>query len=220
EEPPEEPPDGPWPLPPPPPREKIKIRLSDGSVRSIQHMESTSFWHENGTPMSAQQFLEHLYGKLPELFNDERHLRALWSKPNTRKELLNGLEAKGITGGQLVEMQKVIDAEDSDLFDVLAYVAFKVTPITRVERAAQASEMIYEHVESQLQTFLDFVLGQYVREGVYQLDKDQLAALLRLKYSDSIKDAVDALGSPDELSKAFTGFQQYLYQERPYVQAP
>jgi type I restriction enzyme R subunit len=40
-----------------------------------------------------------------------------------------------------------------------------------------------------------------------------LPPLLRLKYHDSIADAVADLGKPEEIGKVFTGFQKFLYQE-------
>ena len=63
-------PEPPAPGPGPGPRpQKIKIELADGKARTIQHMMMTSFWHPDGTPMSAQQFMEMLFGALPEFFN-------------------------------------------------------------------------------------------------------------------------------------------------------
>ena len=70
------------------------MKLADGKERALQHMVSTAFWHPDGTPMSAQQFMESLFGKLPEFFKNEAELRALWSVPDTRKLLLNGLPRK------------------------------------------------------------------------------------------------------------------------------
>ena len=116
---------------PGPRRQKIKVKLADGKARTIRHMMSTTFWHPDGTPMSAQQFMELLFGKLPEFFKDEAELRALWSVPETRKKLFQGLAEKGFGGEQLAEMQKIIDAEKSDLFDVLAHVAYQ--PVVKVE---------------------------------------------------------------------------------------
>ncbi len=98
-------------------KKKAKVKLADGKSRTIQHMVVTSFWHPDGTPMSAQQFMEALFGKLPDFFTDEDELRALWSAPDTRKKLLEGLAEKGFGKDQLAEMQKIIDAEKSDLFD-------------------------------------------------------------------------------------------------------
>ena len=119
-------------------QEEVKVKLADGKERTIQHMMCTTFWHPDGTPMSAQQFMEMLFGKLPEFFKNEAELRALWSAPDTRKKLLQGLAEKGFGNEQLAEMQKIIDAEKSDLFDVLAYVAYALPPLTREERAAKA----------------------------------------------------------------------------------
>ena len=134
---------------PGPRRQKIKVKLADGKARTIQHMMSTTFWHPDGTPMSAQQFMELLFGKLPEFFKDEAELRALWSVPETRKKLLQGLAEKGFGGEQLAEMQKIIDAEKSDLFDVLAHVAYALPPLTREERAASAKVVISTPLQQQ-----------------------------------------------------------------------
>ncbi len=100
------------------------MQLADGKARTIQHMIVTTFWHPDGTPMTAQQFMELLFGKLPEFFKTEDELRELWSAPATRADLLRRLTEKGFGSQQLAEMQRIIDAENSDLFDVLAYVAY------------------------------------------------------------------------------------------------
>ena len=118
------------------------MKLADGKERTIQHMMCTTFWHPDGTPMSAQQFMELLFGRLPDFFKDEAELRAIWSAPDTRKKLLGGLAEKGFGHDQLAEMQKIIDAEKSDLFDVLAHVAYALPPLTREERAARAKVII------------------------------------------------------------------------------
>jgi len=192
---------------------KAKVKLANGKERTIQHMMCTSFWHPDGTPMSAQQFLEALYGKLPEFFQDEDELRALWSAPDTRRKLLDGLSEKGFGYQQLAEMQKIIDAENSDLFDVLAYIAYAMPTLTREERATRAKALIKNQFDSKQQTFLEFVLAHYVEVGVEELDQDKLTALLRLKYHGSIADAITDLGRPEEIGKTFAGFQKYLYQE-------
>ena len=114
---------------------KIRIKLADGKERIIQHMTATTFWSADGRPMSAAQFVESLFGELPHLFKDEDELRRLWSEPDTRKALLHGLSEKGFGGEQLAEIGSTISAEKSDMFDVLAYVAFALPPITRRERA-------------------------------------------------------------------------------------
>ena len=194
------------------PRPRVKVALADGKDRTIQHMMCTTFWHPDGTPMSAQQFMELLFGKLPEFFKGEAELRAIWSAPGTRKQLLQGLTEKGFGRGQLAEMQRIIDAEQSDLFDVLAYVAYALPPLTRTERAARAKVVIGPYFTTKQRLFLDFVLAHYVSVGVDELDQDKLSPLLRLKYHNSMADAIADLGKPGEIGKVFSGFQKYLYQ--------
>jgi type I restriction enzyme, R subunit len=195
-------------------KKKAKIKLADGKARNIQNMMVTSFWHPDGMPMSAQQFMELLFGKLPEFFKDEEELRILWSDPVTRAKLLQGLAEKGFGREQMAEMQKIIDAEKSDLFDVLSYVAYALPPLTREERATKAKVIISTLFNTKQQVFLDFVLSHYVSVGVEELDQEKLALFLRLKYHDSISDAVADLGKPEEIGNVFVGFQKYLYQQQ------
>ena len=106
-------------------------------------------------------------------------------------------------------MQKIIEAEKSDLFDVLAHVAYALPPLSREQRAAKAKVEISTHFNSKQQVFLDFVLSHYVEVGVEELDKTKLNPLLRLKYDNSISDAVADLGT--DIGQTFAGFQKYLY---------
>jgi type I restriction enzyme R subunit len=197
---------------PPPPPKKIKIKLANGKERTIQHMVATSYWSPDGKPMSAEQFLKSLYGALPEFFKSEDELHAIWSAPSTRKAFLAGLADKGFGHDQLAEMQKIINAENSDLFDVLAYVAFESAPKTRSERAELAKTKVHQTFTAKQQAFLDFVLSQYVKVGVEELDPEKLAPLLKLKYHNALSDAFADLGEPTQVSFLFTDFQKYLYQ--------
>lgn len=190
---------------------KVRVKLADGKERTIQHMMMTTFWHPDGTPMSAQQFMELLFGKLPDFFHSEAELRKLWSAPDTRAKLLQGLAEKDFGHDQLAEMQKIIDAEKSDLFDVLAHVAYALPPVTREVRAGNARVHINSQFNAKQQAFLDFVLSHYVNVGVEELSQDKLKPLLLIKYHNSIQDAVADLGKPDEISSVFAGFQKYLY---------
>jgi len=192
-------------------RKKAKVKLADGKERTIQHMMMTTFWHPDGTPMSAQQFMEMLFGRLPDFFQSEEELRKLWSAPDTRAKLLQGLAEKGFGHDQLAEMQKIIDAEKSDLFDVLAHVAYALPPVTRAVRADGARVHINSNFNAKQQAFLDFVLSHYVSVGVEELNQDKLRPLLLIKYHNSIQDAVADLGQPEQIGQVFAGFQKYLY---------
>ena len=189
---------------------KLKIKLADGKERQIQHMSATSFWSPEGKPLSAKQFTEQLFGDLPSLFKDEAELRRLWSRPDTRKALLQSLYEKGYSAEQLSDLMRLVEAEKSDLYDVLAYIAFAKMPITRQERVDKQLARIHAQYDVKLQVFLDFVLAQYIEQGVQELDDAKLPDLLQLKYR-SLNDAGQTLGGVERIRKAFIGFQQYLY---------
>jgi type I restriction enzyme R subunit len=190
---------------------QIKIKLADGKERAIQHMMATSYWSPDGKPISANQMVEKLYGELPRFFKDEDELRRLWSKPDTRKALLQSLAEKGFGSDQLTEISKMINAEKSDVFDVLAYIAFALAPVTRSERVETHRGNILGKYDTKLQAFLDFVLEQYISQGVGELDQDKLSDLLQLKYR-SVPDAIDQLGDIPVIRDTFVGFQRYLYE--------
>ena len=194
----------------PQPRRWVRIKLADGKERSIQHMRATTFWSLDGRPMSAAEFVARLFGELPALFKDEDQLRALWSRPDTRRALLESLAEKGYGGEQLREVERMVAAENSDLYDVLAYIAFALAPITRRERAEARRAGIFSQYDAKLRAFLDFVLSQYVKEGVGELDQAKLPHLLELKYR-AVGDAAAQLGGVAAIREAFIGFQAHLY---------
>ena len=197
----------------PKPPKKIQIKLADGKVRKIQHMTATSFWSADGRPMSSTQFVESLYGALPEFFKDEDELRLQWSAPDTRKALLMGLADKGFGHDALMEMQKIVEAENSDLFDVLAHVSFAAEPVSREARAHAAKTAAETALTDPQRAFVDFVLAQYVAQGVEELDQEKLSPLLRLRYQ-ALGDAFAELGEPDRIREIFIGFQHHLYVKR------
>jgi type I restriction enzyme, R subunit len=82
----------------------------------------------------------------------------------------------------LAEMQRLLDAANCDLYDVLAYVAFESAPMTRAERAAVARDASAADLTDRQKAFVEFVLAQYVAQGVDELDTQKLVPLLKLRY--------------------------------------
>lgn len=194
-------------------RKIIKVRLADGKDREIETMVSTMFFDADGNPISAKQFLENLFGKLPDLFKSEDELRELWSKPMTRIQLLNDLENAGFGKDELEKIQDLINAKDSDLFDVLEFVAYAKNPITRLERVEAAETNIYSLLDERQQEFLEFVLAKYIEAGVDELSLEKLPSLLTNKYK-TLPDASRSLGDLSKVKETFESFQKYLYQRK------
>ena len=190
------------------------MKLRDGKESEIQHMIATSFWSADGTPISAEEFLKSLFGALPSLFKSEQELRELWSNPMTRKTLLEKLDDAGFGREELNTLKKLIDAESSDLFDVLEYVVnsdFK--PLSREARVAAAKSTIFALLNDKQKEFIEFVLRKYIESGVEELDQEKLPILLQSKYQ-SLEDAMEVLGEVSDIRSLFVEFQKYLYDER------
>lgn len=192
---------------------KIKIKLSDGKVREIQSMTSTMFYLD-GKPVSAEEFIRKLFDtlKLPEILGSEDDLRELWSNPITRSELISKLGKHGCSKDDLNKLRELINAENSDLFDVLQYIAFSNPAISRKERVDLAEDNIYNFINKDQVDFIRFILNNYIQEGIDELDVSNLSTIINAKYG-SINEAQKKLGPPNEIKATFTDFQKYLYQK-------
>ncbi len=192
---------------------KVKVKLRNGKEMEIQHMVATSFWGADGKPVSAEEFLQNLFGALPQFFTSEDELRDLWGNPVTRATLLEKLEEAGYGKEELASLQKLIDAEKSDIFDVLEYVFNSdIKPITRENRVQSAHNDIMGALSEKQQEFIDFVLQKYIETGVEELSEEKLSLLLVNKYQ-SLTDAQSALGDTTSIRSLFFNFQKYLYRK-------
>ncbi len=189
---------------------KVKIELGKGKSLQINHITETSFWGPDGQPVTAEMFIQQLFGKLPEFYGTEQELRDIWSDPSTRKVLLDRLDDAGFSIEALKTLRDLVADPKSDLFDVLEYVSFEVMPITRAQRVAAAESKIYEGLTEEQREFVEFVLSRYIESGEEILDREILPELLKLKY-DAIEDALAVLGSADSITSTFVGFQKSLY---------
>ena len=173
-------------------------------------MISTSFWGADGKPLSSEEFITKIYGVLPDFFKNEEELRKIWSNPVTRKEFLGRLFDLGIDLEQLDNIQRVVNGEDCDLFDVLTYLSYHTPLITRQQRISGAKDKIFAGVDDKNKEFLDFVLSKYEEKGVEELDEEKLPQLLNLKYH-AISDAINILGDVGLIRSTFFNFQEQLY---------
>jgi type I restriction enzyme R subunit len=194
--------------------EMVRIKLADGKERTLQSISSTMFYSVDGTPLSLIEFIQSLYDilALPDFFRDEAELRSIWSDPVTRQALFERLEGAGFSKADLVEIQALINAGDSDLFDVLEYIRFALSPVTRKERSKLSVSRLEDLSENQ-KLFVEFLAEQYEERGVDELEEPRLARLLEAKYSNVV-DGIGKLGGADAARKLFLEFQENLYLPR------
>ena len=193
--------------------EKIVVRLSNGKELAFQNMTEKMFYSVDGKTMTLAEFIQSLFNTLdmPEFFKNEEELRAIWSVPATRKQLLHNLENAGFPQKQLEDIQDLIDARSSDLFDVLEYVKYHFTPVMREARAVISRSIMETELTAKQMEFVDFLVQQYVVAGVDELDDSKLETLLAIKYKTAM-DGVAILGSVDIARNIFLTFQKHLYK--------
>jgi type I restriction enzyme, R subunit len=194
-------------------REKIVIELSNGRKLKVLDIE-TRYVDESGLPLTTKQFLEKLTDFIPNLYENEDQLRKIWSKPETREELLQKLAESGIDSEQLDSLKQIFEAENSDIFDVLLHISYSNEIITRTQRASHTKEDkqffdVYENLKAK--DFLKFVLERYEKDGVKELRRDRLADLVELNNLGTTKEAAQVFGGVKKLIDAFYKLQEHLY---------
>ena len=204
-------PPGPPPPPPPPPREKVVIKLADGKEREILYLSTTSYMGPEGKLLSAQQFLEMLFGDLKGLVDTEDQLRTIWSHPDTRQRLTTQLAERGYAGEVLDEVKALVDAPNSDLFDVLSYILFVLPPLTRETRADRVKADGLEDVSGEMRSFLRRILASYVDHGEQELTGERLGQHLMATYG-SAGEGKEKLGEVALIREAYLEMQGKLYE--------
>ena len=185
----------------------IEIKLGDDHIVNIA---ATTFWGPDGKPISAQDFIKRMFGELPELFKDEDALRSLWSDPDTRKALLARLSERGYDALVLMQIKEAISGQDSDIYDVLAHIAYSRNMMTRQHRAEVGRRRVEVEYDAKLAAFLNFVLGHYVENGVEDLDRMKLPDYLKLKFG-TLAEGGAALGGMDQVISSYVDFQRHIY---------
>lgn len=193
------------------PRAKLIIKLADGKERAIKYIAATTYWGPDGKPMTAQQFLERLFGDLSGMIATEDELRRQWSNPESREHFIALLQQRGYDADKLSDMRRLIDAPNSDLFDVLAYIRFTTPPKSRADRAEAARGDGLVSVDTKMREFLLGVLQAYEALGEAELATRKLGDYLTARYG-SLADAKAALGDVLAIRKAFVDVQREIYR--------
>lgn len=196
------------------PTEKVIVKLADGKERKIRYVGATTYMF-NGRPITAQEFMDHLFGDLGSLVTSEDELREIWSDPDRRNAFLQQLTEMGYDRERLSDMRRLIDAPNSDIFDVLGYIRFTLAPLARIERVETAKATGMDGYEEEMREFLDYVLGSYVKDGIRELDTQRLSHFIRSRYG-SMNDAKRKLGSTGEIRSAFLDIQRHLFSSAPF----
>lgn len=191
-----------------PPRAMIEVKLADGHIVNIAE---TTFWGPDGKPISARAFIERMFGELPDLFTSIDDLRDQWSDPDTRKALLERMAERSYDEAMLEMVRATLLAKDSDMFDILAHIAYSNSMRTREHRAEAGKRRVEDIYSPKMSAFLSYVLESYVEHGEKNLDRSKLSDFVKLKYGTARECAAELGGMPVVID-AFVEFQRHLYR--------
>jgi type I restriction enzyme R subunit len=192
------------------PPAKIIVQLAQGKARSITYIATTTYWGPDGKPMSAAEFLQRLFGDLSSRIPDEDTLRATWSVPEKREHLLEQLAEAGYDAERLDSIRRLVDAPNSDLFDVIAYILFDTAPQSRADRAERVKAGGLDDWDGDMRDLLLGILAAYERAGEVELGSKRLGDFLKTRFG-GVKQGSDLLGGAAAIKEAHRRLQQKLY---------
>ena len=196
------------------PRQKVVVQLADGKARSIRFIAATTYWDADGKPITAADFLARLFGDLSKMIADEDQLRAAWRDPDNRAHFLKQLEDSGYDEDRLEDIRQLVDATQSDLFDVLSYVLFTNPPKTRQDRAQSLRDSRMNGFHGEMAELLMIILKAYEAKGESELATKKLGQFLTARYG-SVGESKSKLGELATVRDAFRLMQVALYDDKP-----
>lgn len=200
-----------WSHEPPEPRDPtLIVELDAGREVRVIDIETRYIDPETGKLLSSKDFLMKLTSKLPTFYRDEAQLRKIWSDPETREDLLTHLASIGIGADQLEDLTRMFEAENSDIFDILAHLSYGTDIRYRTERRDIASVLLDSFESLDARAFLEFLLTLYVRNGILEFRKDGLSKKIEL-FGRTPRDLATVFGSNTALREAYYKVQESLY---------
>ena len=191
-------------------KKHIKVRLSEKRELQLATTWTEKFSYGDQL-ISVEEFIQILFGRLPQFLNSSESLHKQWEHPETRQALLDQLEREGFAEDKLRMVQRVIGREDCDLLDVLDFIAYETTPIERARRVELVRQDYYKKQTEAQQQFLDFLMEHYIRNGESEFTMENLSTFLDMKYGTAMDAMKHLRMDVKAIRTQYLEFQRQLY---------
>lgn len=194
-----------------PPKKKIRVKLSDQRILSLQTDWTEKFYFGNEL-ITIDELIHRLFGQFSEMFKSPEDLRNKWENPDTRQLLLDELANRGFGEDKLDMIRRVMGCEGCDLYDILVYLAYDNMPLPRSRRVELVKKEYYQAQPEPIKKFLDFLMPIYENNGYKEIAADNLSTLLKMMYG-TIFDAQSKLQMNETgIEQFYRQFQKALYK--------
>ena len=189
----------------------IDIKLSDGRKLSLQTTWQQRIFFGDEF-ISLNEYVDKLFGRIPQFFSGADDLREKWANPETREQLLKTLDEAGFAEDKLLMLKNMLKMQKCDLLDVLEYIAYNSTPIERTKRVEAVKRQYVDALNKEQREFDNLILQYYVNNGFKELAANNLKTFISIKFN-SMSDAKESLKmSPSDIRTHYFELQRRLYR--------
>ena len=189
---------------------RVDIKLSDGRRLALETSWQQKIFYGDAF-ITLDEYVQKLFGKLPDFFTDADDLRTQWANPDTREQLLRTLDEAGFAEDKLNLLRDMLKMQRCDLLDVLEYIAYDSTPIARTQRVERVRKQYVDRLDKEQRDFDNLILQYYVSNGFKELGSDNLKTFITIRFN-SMSDAKQRLQlSPADIRAHYLELQRRLY---------
>jgi len=193
----------------PPVHERRKFYFDSGQVTIAAHLVYEL--DPQGKQLRTVRFTDYAGEKVRDLVPTSHELRETWANLTKRGQLIEQLEERGISFGDLAEQ---IGQPEADPFDLLCHLAFNAPLRTRRERAQRLrSERkdLFEKYGPEARQILDELLEKYAEHGDTQFKLPDVLHIPPISGHGRPAEIIRIFGGEDQLRDAVNELQSELY---------
>ncbi len=193
----------------PPPTERRKFYFDGGRVEVAAHLVYEL--DPDGKQLRVIRYTDYAAEKIRTLCPTAPELRAEWSDPVKRSEIIRRLEERGI---RFEELAEAAEQPEADPFDLLCHLAFNAPLRTRRERAQQLRDSrkeFFARYSPEARQILNELLEKYADHGSAQFVLPDVLKVPPVSEHGQVGDIIRVFGGAENLRLAVTELQTLLY---------
>ena len=138
-------------------------------------------------------------------------LRARWSDPEQRADIIEQLHERGI---DFQTLAKQAGKPDADPFDLLCHLAYNAPMLTRRQRADRVKKQqvgFFNYFAPESREILNDLLEKYAADGELQFTLPDVLKLAPISQHGNVNEIIGKFGGADNLRNAVNQLQTFLY---------